>query len=384
MQNHSSGLRAIVIGSGFAGQGHTQALRHAGVAVVALCGRQPEIVQSIAEKWDIPVASTHWQETLIDLQPDIVALATPASLRRAVIEAAAAQGCHLYCDKPLATTVVEAKDLYHIAHNAGIKHAFAATRRYDPSVAWLSELVQTGAIGNIQEIIFTLRTSLSPVLPWYWALVLEQGGGLLNNHFAHLLSILERVVSGPVIRVMGHAHFDIPRAPVLPGIHDFRDWGARADTLTPEELAAAEWRDCDADTSYSALLRFATPTGEVPVTLVSGPAAVPPDGESGMRLRGERGTLIACGELSFRVSLIPEGTTAEAELPAPDQLLQELPNLGGGTEDRWAALARDFVADIRGEPHSPYLTFQDGWRYQEVAEAIRTGRGGYELPRECR
>jgi hypothetical protein len=47
---------------------------------------------------------------------------------------------------------------------------------------------------------------------------------------------------------------------------------------------------------------------------------------------------------------------------------------------RWAALARDFVADICGEPHEPYLTFEDGYRYQVMIEAIRQGTGWVELP----
>ena len=33
-----------------------------------------------------------------------------------------------------------------------------------------------------------------------------------------------------------------------------------------------------------------------------------------------------------------------------------------------------------GEPHQPYLTFRDGWRYQEAIDAIRAGRGWYDLP----
>ena len=47
---------------------------------------------------------------------------------------------------------------------------------------------------------------------------------------------------------------------------------------------------------------------------------------------------------------------------------------------KWCALARDFVADVRGEPHQPYLTFRDGWRYQAAIDAIRAGRGWVELP----
>jgi hypothetical protein len=57
-----------------------------------------------------------------------------------------------------------------------------------------------------------------------------------------------------------------------------------------------------------------------------------------------------------------------------------LPAVGQGETNRWAALADDFVADVRGEPHRPYLTFRDGWRYQEVIDAIRSGRGWYTLP----
>lgn len=373
-------LRAIVIGAGFAGEGHTRALQYAGVDVIAMCARQPAIVRAMADRVGVPVASTDWRATLEEVQPDIVAIGTPASLRREVIEAATAKGCHLYCDKPLATTAPEAADLCRLVEAAGIKHAYAATRCYDPSVAWLAELVREGTVGRLCEIVYTIRTSVTPIVPWSWPLVLEMGGGLLNNHFPHLLAVLEHVVSGRLVRVMGQANFDMNCAPVIPDIHDFRDLKAKSDTLTPEELESAEWRMCDADTSYSALMRFATPTGEVPVSLLSCPAAVASDESVGMRLRGELGTLIARGELSFHVSRVMDKETSETELPVPERRIAELPKVGGGCEDRWAALAREFVANIRGEPHRSYLTFRDGWRYQEAIDAIRSGRGWYDLP----
>src|SRR5438034_263059 len=97
-------LRAIVIGAGWAGEGHTRALRHAGVDVVAICARQPEVVRAVADRLEVEVASTDWRATLEAVQPEMVSLATPASLRAEVIEAAAAMGCHLFCDKPLAAT----------------------------------------------------------------------------------------------------------------------------------------------------------------------------------------------------------------------------------------------------------------------------------------
>jgi hypothetical protein len=46
----------------------------------------------------------------------------------------------------------------------------------------------------------------------------------------------------------------------------------------------------------------------------------------------------------------------------------------------WNALARDFVADIEGRPHQPYLTIEDGWRHQEAIDAVRAAEGWVVLP----
>src|SRR5947209_4214220 len=103
LRDNPANLSAIVIGAGYAGEGHTRALQYAGVDVIALCARQLAIARSLADRLGVPAASTDWRATLEEMQPDIVAIGTPASLRREVIEAAAANGCHIYCDKPLAT-----------------------------------------------------------------------------------------------------------------------------------------------------------------------------------------------------------------------------------------------------------------------------------------
>src|SRR5947208_2896970 len=121
-------LRAVVIGAGWAGEGHTVALRHCGVDVVAICARQPEVVHGVADRLGVEKASTDWRATLATVQPEIVSLATPASLRCEVIEAAVAQGCHLFCDKPLASSGTEAARVYQCVEKAGIRHAYGATQ----------------------------------------------------------------------------------------------------------------------------------------------------------------------------------------------------------------------------------------------------------------
>jgi predicted dehydrogenase len=371
--NMNNRLRAVVIGAGFAGEGHTLALRHAGVQVVAICARQPQVVQTVADRLAIPQASTDWRRVLETVKPDIVALATPASLRCEVIELAAALGCHLFCDKPLATTAEEAGRLYRLVERAGVKHAYAATQRYDPSIVWLGELVRDGAIGSLCAIDFAVRLGWPPLAPWGWWDSLAAGGGVLNNWFTHVLGMLTTITGGELQRVVGQARPGRRRAPLVPDIHDFRLVFTGEQTPTPDEAARLPWRACDADGAFSALLATGSVAGEVPVTVVAGPRTVAPWAPNGWRLSGEEGVLLAEGFTSFAVSRLRGADDDPEPLPVPQRLLDELPAVGDDATNKWAALAGDFVADVCGQAHRPYLTFRDGWRYQEAIDAIRAG-----------
>lgn len=68
-----------------------------------------------------------------------------------------------------------------------------------------------------------------------------------------------------------------------------------------------------------------------------------------------------------------DGPTWE-ELAIPTDILDGLPDEEDPTERNWMQLAREFVADIRGEAHPRYLTFRDGWIYQELIDVIRSNR----------
>jgi hypothetical protein len=74
------------------------------------------------------------------------------------------------------------------------------------------------------------------------------------------------------------------------------------------------------------------------------------------------------------------GDRPDPNLPTPQRLLDALPQVGDDTQNKWVAFTRDFVADIQGEPHDPYLTFRDGWRYQAAMDAIRQGTGWVRMP----
>ena len=85
------------------------------------------------------------------------------------------------------------------------------------------------------------------------------------------------------------------------------------------------------------------------------------------------------GAYGIIVPLINNSEEAK-ELKVPQRLKNHLPQIGDFVQNRWCALARDFLADIKGQDHQPYLTFRDGWHYQLAIESIRKGHGWLELP----
>jgi predicted dehydrogenase len=386
----SEQLQAVVIGAGWAGKGQTMALQHSGVHVQAICARDAQTVETVAGQLGVPEASVDWQHALETVKPDIVSIATPASLRREVVEVATGLSCHILCEKPLAVDGSDAKALYDIVERAGIKHAYAATHRYDPSVVWLAELIQEGAIGELREIEYTWRARLYPPLaPWTWMDSMVAGGGILNQGFLHTLGMLERVTGGLLHQVTGEARVLRHRAPFVPGIHDLRQ--AWTHVPSPEDASELTWRECDAEGAATMLVEFrpcdpfGTPVIVTGVMNTAVPVAWP---ANGWRLFGDQGTLIAEGAFSFEVRRCrqPEGDLEP--MPVPQRLQDGLPKIAAELPDeslrtlviRWAALVRDFVADIQGTPHEPYPTFRDGWRYQEAIDAIRSGEGWHEVP----
>ena len=376
-------LRAVIIGAGWAGEGHTKALRYAGVEVVAICARQSAAVQQVANRLSVAQASTDWRQTLQTVCPDIVALATPAVLRTEVVEMAADLGCHLLVEKPLAITASQARHIYQRVRAVGVKHAYAATHCYNPAYVRLKELIQQGMIGQLQEIVVTMgrRHSTPAIMPWSWMLSLSEGGGILNNAVPHLLGILETISGGQLGRIMGECRVLISQAPVVSGLHDHRDWRQQEGKFNQQNTAALEWRTTDADNVFSALIQLRANGGEIQTTIVYGRGQPMASQSNGMYFYGEQGTLSVDQMFSGQeISFQAVGGEQIEVLPVPQRLKDKAPTVGDFVQNRWCALARDFVADIQEKAHCNYLNFRDGWRYQAAIDAVREGQGWTELP----
>jgi predicted dehydrogenase len=374
-------LSALILGSGYAGEGHTLALRRAGVDIAAMAGRTPAAVQAAAERLGIPLAGTDWRQLIADLKPDIVAVATPGGAHLEQCSAAILAGCHVLCDKPLATTAQEARQLYALTRAQGVKTAYAASYRYQPQALYARELIQDGAIGQIHEVECISHYNLPKLMPFGWPHRLDQGGGRLNNNFTHKLSIVQHVVGGEILAAMGETRNDLKRVPIGEKVHDYREYTKRA--FTSEEAAHLDWAEVDSDWSYTVLVRLserARPANAVSATFHH--SALPcGKNKDYVAFYGETGVLhiegaYVQGEMFLRTT---QDTSWQA-LAVPDRIREALPPEPDHSQRNWDQLARKFVADIRGGGDNSYQTFRDGWIYQEVIDIARGGQGWTAVP----
>jgi predicted dehydrogenase len=371
----SDPLRALVLGAGYAGQGHALALRQAGVEIAGMASRTAEVGAKIAASLKISRYSADWRELLDELEPDVVAVGTPGGTHVEMISAALEAGCHVLADKPLATTAADARALYDLAVSKGVKTAYAASYWYQPQAIFARELLRAGTLGRVCEIEAISHFNWPALMPFGWPHRLESGGGRLNNNFPHKLAIAQSVLGGEVLASMGESRNDLKRVPVGPPVHDFRDFAKRA--MTADEAAGLKWAEVNSDWSYTALVRIGDPAKSLE------DAVSATFRHSALRLGrygdyyafyGEKGTLHVDGTfMQGPMYIKTDGPTWE-ELAVPLAILDSLPDEVDHTQRNWNQLAREFVADIRGQAHPRYLTFRDGWIYQEVIETIRSNK----------
>ena len=369
-------LRALILGSGYAGEGHTLALRRAGVNVVAMAGRTESAILAAAQRLEIPNTGTDWRQMIAHLRPDIVAVGTPGGAHLEQCLGAIDAGCHVLCDKPLAATAADARQIYVAAKIKGVKTAYAASYRYQPQALYARQLVQSGTLGQIHEVECISHYNWPKLMPFGWPHRLDQGGGRLNNNFTHKLAIVQQVVGGEILAAMGETRNDLKRVPVGEKVHDFREYTKQAATLAQSEQS--EWAEVDSDWSYTVLVRLGERRAPVAdsVSATFRHSALPfGKNKDYIAFYGEKGVIhiegaYAQGDLFLRT----EGETWEVQ-PIPDHIRDSLPPETDHSQRNWDQLAREFVADIQGQGYNGYQTFRDGWIYQEVIDTVRGDSG---------
>ena len=366
----SQALKVLVHGTGFAGQGHAEAFRYAGAEVVGMVGRTPHVVQRVTNEMSIPYAGTDWAQALKDCQPDIVSIGTPGGAHLEPITQAIAQGCHVFCDKPLTADGESAQELYRLAVEKGVKTAFAASFRYMPEVLHAKRLVANGAIGEPLEVECVSHFNLERDIPFGWSHRKEDGGGRLNNNFTHKLSIVTSVIGEDILSVMGEVRDDMGKAPIVKGVHNFK---TRREHI-PDDLndPSLEWGDSNVEWSYNVTAKIGSPFTDKPVSVLFKHGGLHPRfNEDYIAFYGSTGAIYIKGHYGSGPLYLYGKNKRWEETPLPADIAADVPDVKGDTERNWRYLIREFVKDIRGETVLPYQTFKEGAQYQQLIDIIR-------------
>ena len=364
-------LKVLVHGTGFAGQGHTDAFRSVGVEVVGMVGRTESVLSKVAKKMSIPYTNSKWQEALKDCQPDIVAIGTPGGVHYEPIKQAIELGCHVFCDKPLTDNAETAVELYHLAKQKKVKTAYASSFRYMPHVIHAKQLIAEGAIGEPVEVECISHFNLEREIPYGWSHRKEAGGGRLNNNFTHKLSIVTSVIGENILSISGAVRDDLGKAPIVKGVHNFK---TRRDHI-PKDLndPSLVWGESNVEWTYTVMAQLESVLASKPVSILFKHGGLNPRfNEDHMVFYGTKGAIYIKGHYGHGplYTWQPKEKTWK-ELPLPQDIVDNQPKIDGDTERNWTYLAREFVKDINGEPFEPYQTFKEGSLYQQLIGIIR-------------
>ena len=356
-------LRFGLIGSGFMGRCHAQAMMAAPVLFQLDVGVQRAMLADVDEVSARAAATSlgfvrstgDWQALVLDPDIDVVDITAPNSWHKAMALAAIEAGKIVYCEKPLAPTAEDAKELMEAAEAAGTKTLVGYNYLRNPVVALAKEIIVSGEIGDVVgyrgwhfEDYMT-----DPDAPFTWRHDPSGGDGVVGDLGSHAIS-LARYLVGDIEAVCGDRDTVTASRPV-------------AGTKTMQAVSVAD--------QMRALVRFGNGAKGV---LEASWVATGRKMNLACEVTGSRGALTIdlermnelrlhttnqpTGREGFKTILAgPEHADYAAFTPAPGHQL-------GFNDLKTIEIARLLKALAAGE--TPWPDFREAWQIQRVSDAI--------------
>jgi predicted dehydrogenase len=198
-------IGAAVIGTGFIGTVHVEALRRIGVNVLGVLGSSPERGAARADALGVPKAYASLDDLLADSAVDVVHVTSPNDLHVSQAAAALRAGKHVVCEKPLAMTAQESASLVELAARTGLVNATNFNIRYYPLNQHARALVADGGLGDVRLVTGRyFQDWLLLQSDWNWRLQPDRGGALraVGDIGSHWLDLMTFVTGQHVASVM--------------------------------------------------------------------------------------------------------------------------------------------------------------------------------------
>lgn len=239
-------VRVAVLGaSGWMGKVHTMAYQtfphffgdgHGKAKVVALVEANPDAFDDLRFRAPGAKLLCDWRLAVQDPEVDLIDICLPDNLHYEVAKAALLAGKHVYCEKPLADTAAQARELADIAREKGVisrvGHAFPRNPVHDLA----KEIIDAGEIGEIKLFKASQHIDMygDPLAPYMWRANGELAPtGIIGDTGSHVFSFMDFLV-GKVRSLVAEAYVTTDKRPVVVGL----DYGETT-KLTGQE----EWAD---------------------------------------------------------------------------------------------------------------------------------------------
>jgi len=207
-------LTVALIGSKFMGRTHSNAYSQAprffdlkrNPVMKTIAARDEADLKKFAPRWGWAGYTTRWQDVCEDPEVDLVDVGTPNHLHAEQSIAALEAGKHVACEKPLAGTLDEARQMRDAAKKAKKQKTFVwYNYRRCPAVAFAHQLVKEGKLGRIYHVrCFYLQDWAGPDVPMLWRFKGDvAGSGALGDLCAHSIDTARFITGEELTEVAG-------------------------------------------------------------------------------------------------------------------------------------------------------------------------------------
>jgi predicted dehydrogenase len=354
-----------LVGYRFMGRAHSNAYRQVGrffdldlsPRMRAICGRDEAGVRGAAASLGWEGYETDYRRLLERDDIGLVDVATPGNTHHEIAIASLEAGKHVLCEKPLANTLQEAREMLDAARRAGTVNMVCFNYWRAPAVQLAKKLIEEGRLGEIRHwrAAYLQDFILDPELPLIWRFRKEvAGSGALGDIGAHIIDLAHFLV-GPIAEVVGTTETFIKERPLEePG-------GGRGEVTV--------------DDAASFLARFENgATGTFEATRL----AAGRKNHNSFEINGSGGSVAFDLERMNELQVYLEDDGPQVKgfrtvlVTDPDHPYMEgwwPPGHIIGYEHTFVHTIKDLLGGIStGE--SPAPTFEDGYRCQAVLEAV--------------
>ncbi|MGI6165753.1 MAG: Gfo/Idh/MocA family protein [Limnochordia bacterium] len=244
-------LNIGLVGYKFMGKAHSHAFRDVSMffdlpvkpVMKVLCGRDEKSVAESARKFGWEEYVTSWEELVQRDDIDLIDITAPSNVHKEIVLAAAQNGKHIFCEKPLALTLEDAEQMLKAVTEAGVKHMIGFNYRRVPAIMLIKQMIDSGKLGQIYHFRGTYLQDyvIDPSFPLVWRLRKEiAGSGSLGDLGAHTID-LARWLVGDFHEVIGMSETFIKERPLpteMTGLSAKSSLDAEMGTVTVDDATA--------------------------------------------------------------------------------------------------------------------------------------------------